>query len=74
MPLFDFKCLAGHVLRDVRVKADRSDAPSLCPTVLAEDATPEDHAGETTICGESLQQCLAAPASIFPGAASWRGK
>lgn len=72
MPLYDYICAVGHRLCDVRAKADGSDAPNACPSVLAEDSTPDDRAGETTICARPLRRLLSAPASVFPGAASWR--
>lgn len=59
MPLFDFTCSNGHISERL-----------LSPIELAviERTTAETCA----ICGKPLVRKLSAPASSFPGAASWR--
>jgi len=71
MPNYEYECTAGH--RFTRPgRMDGTDAPTACPELLKADDTPEDKAGEWVVCAEPLRRVLSAPASIFPGAASWR--
>lgn len=68
MPLYTFKCAAGHTTPETLCKSDLSDAPKLC-TVLVGGQEPFS----LRICGKPLERNLEAPASKFPGADSWRG-
>lgn len=63
MPLYPYKCIDGHTF-DAKHRMDGSDAPISCPAPT----------GGTTPCGKPVVRQIAAPASHFPGAASWRDR
>ena len=73
MPLFDYVCEFGHVLKDVHVRLDGSDAPASCPEqIQSNEVLKDDHAGVWAVCGAALTRRLPLVASTFPGAAGWR--
>lgn len=69
MPLYEFECADGHRTEHL-VELDGSDAPSLCPKLVERnwDGMFADY-----FCDAPLARVeVSAPASSFPGAASWR--
>lgn len=68
MPLYTFRCPAGHVTDELLCKSDLSDAPRTC-CVLVGGEEPFSQ----RVCGKPFELNLAAPASVFPGADRWRG-
>lgn len=70
MPLRDYECPEGHVLRDVLVRADGSDEPKTCIAAVLMCVR-----GGISVwpCALPLHRLFSAPAA-FPGADAWRKK
>lgn len=66
MPLYVYRCPDGHTTEQI-VKLDGSDAPMHCRACVDPEAI-------NCRCEKPLTKVLAAPASVFPGADSWRSK
>ena len=76
MPLYEFRCEAGHVTEEV-CKMDLSDAPTRCPVIrqgcfkaVTEEGT--EIWGLNPECRKPLTKIISAPTNTFPGADSWR--
>lgn len=69
MPLYVYRCANGHKVEQL-CKLDLSDAPKKCMHVI--NSSDDDGVYDTVHCGKSLERAMTAPASVFPGADSWR--
>lgn len=66
MPLYTYRCADGHVF-DQQTRLDMSDAPTRCRVCVDPEAI-------NCRCEATVEKIIAAPASVFPGADSWRSK
>lgn len=68
MPLYTFRCdgSPSHTF-DHKGRMDFADSPVRCPVLL-------DPANTHSRCDAAVHPIIAAPASVFPGADSWRRK
>ena len=69
MPLQTYRCTDGHLIEEL-VKLDRSDGPTICPQPIG--TRVEGDSIFYARCSQPVVPVMAPPASVFPGASSWR--